>query len=151
MNLRLDIRNESRRRSVVRRDSLQRLGERICAGEAVEGEAELSVLYCTDSAIRELNRDYRDKNEPTDVLSFEQDGPGVVRVLGDIVISMDTVDRRCGGDTNAMRAEVRLLFCHGLLHLLGYDHHNRAERERMAAKQAAYLGIPAEAAWPVEA
>jgi len=151
MELRLDIRNESRHRIVVRRDVLQRLGERICQGEGIAGEAELSVLYCSDATIRDLNRDYRHKDEATDVLSFEQEGPGAMRVLGDVVISLDTVARRCNNDTNAMRGEVRLLFCHGLLHLLGYDHHTRRERERMAAKQAEYLNLPVDAAWPVEA
>jgi probable rRNA maturation factor len=71
-----------------------------------------------------LNRRYRNKSGPTDVLSFAQDlaNHGHPEVLGDIVISLETVERFCKGDRVAMRAEVRLLFCHGLLHLLGYDH-----------------------------
>ncbi|MBX3175778.1 MAG: rRNA maturation RNase YbeY [Candidatus Hydrogenedentes bacterium] len=150
MTARVAVRNESSRKGLFRRDVLERLAGRICAGEGLEGDAvEVSVLFCDDAGIQALNKAYRKKNAPTDVLSFEQE-PGLipgVRVLGDIVISLETVERRGDGDRAAMRADVRLLFCHGMLHLLGYDHATAAERRRMVENQAGYLGLNEETAW----
>lgn len=146
----LSVQHESSRKYLYRRDVLQRLGDRICAGEGLADEnVEVSVLFCDDERIRELNRDYRQMNKATDVLSFEQE-PGLVpgvRLLGDIVISLETVEGRNEDDRARMRADVRLLFCHGMLHLLGYDHATAEERERMTEKQAQYLGVNNAAAW----
>jgi probable rRNA maturation factor len=112
----------------------------------------LSVLFCDDAFIRQLNDQFRSVDAATDVLSFGQESaPDVTdRVLGDVVISLDTVHRRSGGDRDAMRAELRLLFCHGVLHLLGHDHATESARCAMAEKQAMYLDIPMEAAWIAE-
>lgn len=150
MIVHLAIQRSSTRKRLYRRDVLERLAARICAGEGVDAaEVEVSVLFCDDPEIQALNKAYRRKNKPTDVLSFEQE-PGLVpgvRVLGDIVISLETVEDRGEGDPEAMRADVRLLFCHGMLHLLGYDHATAAERKRMTEKQAQYLGVDNQAAW----
>lgn len=148
--VRLCISNESAEKRLYRRDVLTRLAEEICRGEQ-EGaaEVEVSVLFCDDEQIRALNARYRNKDVATDVLSFEQAAgpvPGI-RLLGDIVISLETVAGRNGQDRAAMRDDVRLLFCHGMLHLLGYDHGTAAERRVMNVKQAHYLGVPMEAAW----
>lgn len=149
MALTLEIRSESTEKYLYRRDVLQRIADRVWDGEGLTGDGELSVLFCDDAAIQELNRTYRKKDMPTDVLSFEQEGScGDVRILGDIVISLETVSSRFPGDAVAMREEVKLLFCHGLLHLVGYDHGNAKTQKAMALKQAAYLGIPIEHAWP---
>ncbi|HOZ47107.1 MAG TPA: rRNA maturation RNase YbeY [Candidatus Hydrogenedentes bacterium] len=158
MNILLSVRNESEQKGLYRSDALRRLAARICAGEGVETDVELSVLFCDDPCIQDLNRRFRSKDRPTDVLSFAQTPPaGWVgpRLLGDIVISLETVARNCterggtGGDlTAAMRDEVRLLVCHGLLHLLGADHATAQARAAMTAKQAAYLGVTTAAAWP---
>ncbi len=158
MNLHLSVLNHSKRKHLYRTDVLRRLGERVCHGEKVEEDAELSVLLCDDPYIQELNRTYRKTDVPTDVLSFGQDpvvgytGP---RVLGDIVISLETVERYCweqskqGAECGVIRAEVCLLFCHGLLHLVGFDHGTKKARAEMNKKQAEYLGITMEAAWRV--
>lgn len=149
MTATLDIRNESARKRLVRRDALERLANRVCDGERVPGDVEISLLLCDDDTITRLNRQYRRKNAPTDVLSFEQEtqqAPGP-RPLGDIVISLETAERNCGGDRPGMRREIDLLFCHGLLHLLGYDHATEAEREGMQRKQAEYLDLSERAAW----
>lgn len=145
----LQLRNESTRKRMYRRDVLADLATRICTSEGSEREVELSVLFCDDPFIQELNRTYRNVNKPTDVLSFPQprSEDGVAATLGDIVISLETVERRCAGDRVAIRGEIALLFCHGVLHLLGYDHASAAERDTMAALQARYLGIPIEDAW----
>jgi len=148
--VRLFITNESGEKRLYRADVLRRLAERICAGELEDAaEVEISVLFCGDSRIRALNLAYRNTDAATDVLSFGQPAgpiPGT-RVLGDIAISLETVARRNGGDRAAMRGDVRLLFCHGMLHLLGHDHGTAAERRAMNAMQAHYLGVPTEAAW----
>lgn len=148
MAVRLDVRNEAAHKRLVQRPALERLAARVCAGEGLRGDAEISLLLCGDTAIRALNAAYRDIDTPTDVLSFPQPDTGTpVRALGDIAISLDTVARRQGADRAAMRAELRLLFCHGLLHLLGYDHATSAARQTMVEKQAHYLGIPPGEAW----
>lgn len=153
MSITLAIHSESVRKRLYRRDVLTRLAERIYDGEGGTGPAEVSLLFCDDAAIRVLNRDYRGKDAPTDVLSFPQgDAPvsGGPRLLGDIVISLETVERQHGGDRAAMLREVRLLFCHGMLHILGHSHDTARDQARMAARQAAYLQWPLEAAWPAE-
>ncbi len=150
MTITLDVRNESARRAPCRRDMLKRLAARVLAGEGVAGDVEVSVLFCDDPFIASLNREYRNKRGPTDVLSFTQDNSGTPEgglTLGDIVISLETVERFRNGDKAGMRDEVRLLFCHGLLHLLGHDHGNAAERRLMQGKQAEYLGASLEEAW----
>ena len=145
----VDIRNESQVKRLYRRDVIERLAERVCAGEGVKGDAELSVLFCDDDLIHELNNTYRKKDKPTDVLSFAQEeSAGNLRILGDIVISLETVQARFPGDAAAQRQEVRLLFCHGLLHLLGHTHDNAKSQNAMAQKQAEYLDLPLGAAWP---
>lgn len=149
MGVRVRIGNESSRKGLYRRDRLARLAGRVCAGEGVGGDVEVSVLFCDDAEMARLNRAYRGKRGPTDVLSFEQGrGNGSERsLLGDVVISLETVERHCAGDRGRMREEVVLLFCHGLLHLLGYDHATRNDQRVMAEKQARYLGWTREAAW----
>lgn len=145
----LGVRNESARKRLVRRDRLERLAERVCDGEAVSGDVEISVLFCDDPAIADLNRRFGDGSGATDVLSFEQPTRpgGTCRMLGDIVISLETAERNCGGDRSRVRHEVELLFCHGLLHLLGYDHRTERQRVRMQQRQADYLGVSEGAAW----
>jgi len=148
--VRLRISSESRHKYLYRSDVLTRLATRICASEA-DGSAdyEVSVLFCDDDRIRALNRDYRNKDAATDVLSFGQEAgpiPGT-RLLGDIVVSLETVTGRNRGDRARMRDDVRLLICHGMLHLLGYDHATAAAQRDMNERQARYLGLPTDAAW----
>jgi probable rRNA maturation factor len=129
---------------------LTRLAERVCAGEGARSGAEVSVLLCDDSMIHDLNRRYRGVDRPTDVLSFSQAEPDARAreyPLGDIVISLETVERQCAGSRAPMRDEVLFLFCHGLLHLLGYDHATPNDEARMRSKQAQYLNIPETLAW----
>jgi len=146
----LYVRNESACKRLCQRRDLQQVAGRVCEGEGVQDDTEVSVLLCDDTFIQSLNREYRGKDRPTDVLAFSQEAaPGpATRCLGDIVISLETVGRRCTGDRAAMREEVRLLLCHGLLHLLGYDHATERDRKQMAARQGQYLGLDSGAAWP---
>jgi probable rRNA maturation factor len=103
-------------------------------------EAELSILITGDAGIRRLNRTWRKKDRATDVLSFPlSDPPGVGRVLGDVVISIDTAVRRGGRDARAVRIELDRYLAHGLLHLLGFDHERRGDAELMAAREEALV------------
>ena len=99
--------------------------------------AELSVLLCDDATIHELNRDYRHKDQPTDVLAFamrEGEGGGLhPDLLGDVVISMETARRQAKAGGRTIVAEVTILLAHGLLHLVGYDHQTDDEERRMNA------------------
>jgi probable rRNA maturation factor len=103
-----------------------------------EAEAELSVSLIDDAAMRRLNRDYRGRDQATDVLAFAmREGaraPGDAAVLGDVVISLDTAARQARERGVAAADEVRALLIHGILHLLGYDHERSAvEARRMKA------------------
>jgi probable rRNA maturation factor len=102
--------------------------------------AELSVLLTNDTEIHALNLQHRQKDKPTDVLSFPLDEGGGAdgaisgtRVLGDVVISLDTAARQARGRKRELLPEVRFLLAHGLLHLLGYDHGNPREKREMDA------------------
>lgn len=89
------------------------------------GTAEVSVLLTDDAEIHALNRDYRQKDRPTDVLAFaleegeggELDGP-----LGDVIISVECAARQARSRRVDLDHELELLAVHGTLHLLGYDH-----------------------------
>lgn len=146
----LEVKNISTRKRLYHSGTLRRLAEKICAGEGLAGPAELSLLLCDNARMAQLNRDYRGIHRPTDVLSFAQEAPARPtgpRVLGDIVVSLEYVETQCEGNRATMREELRLLFCHGLLHLLGYDHASARAERRMLRKQSEYLNIPLEAAW----
>ena len=104
------------------------------------GDAELSVLLTNDREIHALNLAHRDKDKPTDVLSFPLDEGGGAdgtvsgtRILGDVVISIDTAARQARGRQRELLPEVRFLLAHGLLHLLGYDHGDPREKREMDA------------------
>lgn len=85
---------------------------------------ELSVLLCDDARIRELNKEWRKKDSPTDVLSFPQDQPAgaPLILLGDLVISVETAARQAEERDHSLLDELRILLVHGLLHVLDYDH-----------------------------
>lgn len=102
--------------------------------------AEVSCLLCDDSFIKELNRTYRGKDRPTDVLSFSMNEGELVSgnrdLLGDIIISVETAIRQGKDLGRTPLEEVTSLLVHGLLHLLGYDHIRRADENEMQKKAA---------------
>lgn len=99
---------------------------------------ELSVLLCDDAVIHSLNREFRGKDKPTDVLSFSmREGEGARfagPMLGDIIISLPTASRQAKALKRSLHDETMMLLAHGLLHLLGFDHVTRAEERRMKAR-----------------
>lgn len=106
-------------------------------------KAELSVVLCDDATIHALNRDYRKKDKPTDVLAFAmREGPYAElagEMLGDVIVSLDTAARQALEKNVALDREVTMLVAHGLLHLLGYDHATRVEERRMTARTDALI------------
>ena len=117
-----------------------------------EDGSSVSISLVRDPAIRELNKSFRGKDASTDVLSFPmvEDGDefaGAERLLGDIVISVDTAKRQAGDYDASLAREVERLLIHGMLHLLGHDHMEPGERARMEAEErrlADRIGMP----WP---
>jgi probable rRNA maturation factor len=100
---------------------------------------DVAVALVSDARIRALNRTYRRSDTTTDVLSFPADGPGPDRAtpsLGDIVIATGVARRQAREAGHSYQAELRVLALHGLLHLLGYDHHDRGDNGRMARVEA---------------
>jgi probable rRNA maturation factor len=109
--------------------------------------AEVSVVLTDDEAIRLLNRDWRQRDAPTNVLSFPAPPGrrGAPRLLGDIVIAYETTAREAAAEGKPPRHHLSHLAVHGFLHLLGYDHESEAEAEAMESRERdilATLGIP---------
>ncbi|MEP7453182.1 rRNA maturation RNase YbeY [Phyllobacterium sp. SB3] len=112
-------------------------------------DSELSLVFTDDAAIKELNNDWREKDKPTNVLSFpafpikpgQKPGP----MLGDIVIARETVVREAEDEEKPFNHHLAHLIVHGFLHLLGYDHLTNEEAEEMEElerKILARLAIP---------
>lgn len=112
--------------------------------------AEVSVTFTDNEGIRELNREYRGKDAPTDVLSFpilseddsewDTDEANGCAVIGDIVISVERAMEQAKLYGHSPEREIAFLSVHATLHLLGYDHERGAEEERlMQDKQEAIL------------
>ena len=104
---------------------------------------EVSVVFCDDAYIRQLNRDYRGLDKATDVLSFAlnegeepdvNDGPAH-HLLGDIIISLDTAARQAEDYGHTLERELAYLAIHGMLHLLGYDHMDEADQQEMRTEE----------------
>lgn len=110
-------------------------------------DAELSVLIVDDEQIREINRDYLQRDKPTNVISFSmQEGEGAglnPQVLGDVVISADTAARDAAEAGIPFESELHFLLLHGILHLLGYDHERGTEEDaqRMEAREREIFAI----------
>jgi probable rRNA maturation factor len=98
--------------------------------------AEVGVLVCDDATIRTLNRHFRDKDRPTDVLSFPADflQPDGLLYLGDVAISLETAARQAAEGRISVDRELRVLLLHGIVHLCGFDH--ESDRGEMDGQEA---------------
>lgn len=115
--------------------------------EKIDKKSELSIVILSNEQIKQLNNDYRNKNEATDVLSFpllerddivDHDGTYPL-VLGDIVISIDKAKEQAREYNHSFTRELSFLAVHGLLHLLGYTHDTKETERVMFTKQEAIL------------
>lgn len=107
-------------------------------------QREMSLVITGDEEIQELNRQYREVDSPTDVLSFpagDLDPESGLIYAGDVLISFPTAHRQADETGNPICSEIVLLAVHGTLHLLGYDHGDDKEKERMWAVQNQILNL----------
>lgn len=113
---------------------------------AVEG-AEISVMLTDNASIAALNRKFRSKDNPTNVLSFPADDPGAPgrrRLLGDVVLAFETLRDEAREQDKALADHVSHMVVHGVLHLLGYDHKTNddaAIMEELETRILAGLGV----------
>ncbi|MGB5084778.1 MAG: rRNA maturation RNase YbeY [Methylocystis silviterrae] len=116
------------------------------SGAVLAPECEISVTFCNDAAIQQLNAEWRGKDQPTNVLSFPTPGEiGRKPLLGDVIVAFETVAKEAEQQGKLLRAHTAHMVAHGFLHLIGYDHETAAEAERMEAlerKIAMALGFP---------
>jgi len=105
---------------------------------AKEGAASrrTDIVLSGDSLLRKLNKKFRRKDKPTDVLSFAFNEPGF---LGEIYISLDRAKKQAREYGLSFRDEIRRLMVHGLFHLLGYTHYRKKTRSAMEKKESVYL------------
>lgn len=121
--------------------------DRVCPGL---DEIGIAIRFSTDDAVQTLNRTWRDKDSPTNVLSFpaldviagtppEAEFPGQPIALGDIILAYETCAREASDQNKPLAHHVSHLVIHGILHLLGYDHLDDVEAERMEALETLIL------------
>lgn len=122
--------------ATMRRRATKMVGALVAEGRVAAG-AELSVALVDDARIHDLNKTYRKKDKPTDVLAFAmQEGEGGAHqgLLGDVILSVDTARRQAKAAKRPLLDELTMLLAHGILHLIGYDHRNDREERVMVAK-----------------
>ncbi|WP_238933716.1 rRNA maturation RNase YbeY [Brevibacillus choshinensis] len=133
-------------------DLITRCLEAAAVREEVDGEVVVTIV--SNERIHELNRDYRDVDRPTDVLSFAMNEPGegemeifldeddleeFPNMLGDIIISLPKAKEQAEDYGHSLDRELGFLAVHGFLHLLGYDHGTEEEEKEMFSRQEAVL------------
>lgn len=146
MKLTLQITDEHNYVEEEMKKELQNLLQTAAEVEGID-EGEVSLTFVDDEQIQHLNADYRDKNQPTDVLSFPmyenaedinvfEDEPVL---LGDIVISIPRAKEQAEEYGHSFKRELGFLSVHGFLHLIGYDHMDEEAEQEMFAKQEEIL------------
>ena len=121
---------------------LERAAHAALEHEAESQEAELSIVLTDNEHLQELNLNYLGIDAPTDVLSFpasETDPEFGTRYIGDILISIPRAQSQADAAGHPLESEVQLLVVHGVLHLLGHDHADPAEKTRMWKAQSEIL------------
>jgi probable rRNA maturation factor len=120
----------------------------LAAGAPRLGAAEVSILLADDALLRVLNRDWRGKDRPTNVLAFPGElanGGAVAALLGDVVVGYETSAAEARAAARPLADHLAHLVVHGVLHLLGHDHRRQAEAQRMERLETrilAGLGVP---------
>jgi probable rRNA maturation factor len=147
--LMIDLVDETGQLSDEQMKDIEKLLNFAAEKEHVEDNSEVSVTFVSNERIHEINREYRDKDAPTDVISFamEELGEGEIeligeelpRVLGDIIISIPKAEEQAKEYGHSFIRELGFLSVHGFLHLLGYDHMEKEEEEKMFSRQKEIL------------
>lgn len=149
--LKINLSEENDNLSSETNKLLEEIYQALIEKEGLGQEAEVSLLLTNNEEIQELNRDYRNLDQATDVLSFpiyereeieallkDQEGPELI-LLGDIIISMERAGEQAHEYGHSLKREVAYLFVHGLLHLLGYDHLEEDEKKEMRTREEEIL------------
>ncbi len=134
----IEIINRQRKHR-IRKTAYRRLLERLARERSLQ-EADLTLAFVGEKAIRTLNRKFRKRDEPTDVLSFPigKKDPGGRLYLGDIVISVPVAFAEAQRKNWSLDREMEGLAVHGFLHLLGYDHSPEMDRAEEAAQRESH-------------
>lgn len=119
---------------------------RVLQAQDIGGDVEIGLLITGQEKIQELNKTYRGKDRPTDVLAFYMTGAGEfvqppddVKHLGEAVISYPQAVLQAREQGHSAEKELRILIIHGVLHLLGYDHEETKEKRGMSAREQVIL------------
>lgn len=123
---------------------LEALAERAVAAALGQRQGVVSVLLTGDAAVRNLNRDWRGKDKPTNVLSFPAPAnmplpKGEIAPVGDVVLAYETVEREALEQGKTVSDHTSHLIVHAVLHLLGYDHETEADAEAMEHQERMIL------------
>ena len=135
---------------MVDEDWARRMAQTVLNAEGVVPPYEVSLVFTDSETVRQLNRDYRGVDEPTDVLAFymlPQKGsdssfalpPDGVTRLGEVIISYPQAVEQAREQGHATEKELALLVIHGILHLLGYDHEEAKEEIKMRRRERELL------------
>ncbi|WP_428909167.1 rRNA maturation RNase YbeY [Niallia sp. Krafla_26] len=145
MNIIIDFNDETNELSEEEINTIEKILQLAAKMEKVEDDSELSVTFVTNERIQEINKEYRHKDMPTDVISFamEELGEGEIpltgmdmpRVLGDIIISIAKARAQAEEYGHTFIRELGFLAVHGFLHLLGYDHEIEEDEKIMFSRQ----------------
>lgn len=149
MNLEIDFIDETTKVAAADQELVEKLLMFAAQKQNLSGNIELSVTFVDNDRIQEINKEYRNKDQATDVISFamEELGEGEIelvgmdmpRVLGDIIISVDRTKEQAEEYGHTYSRELGFLAVHGFLHLLGYDHLTKEEEEVMFTLQKEIL------------
>ncbi|MEL3972862.1 rRNA maturation RNase YbeY [Rossellomorea oryzaecorticis] len=145
MTLSIDFIDETEQLSERDTELIQGILNFAANKEEVEENSEVSVTFVSNERIREINREYRHKDQPTDVISFaleelgedeiEVIGGDIPRLLGDIIISVERAKEQAEEYNHSFSRELGFLSLHGFLHLLGYDHIEEEDEKKMFQRQ----------------
>lgn len=149
MSLEIDFLDEINELTEQDLEQIENLLNYAADKENVKAGSELSVTFVSNDRIQEINREYRNKDQPTDVISFaleemtegeiEVVGADIPRVLGDIIISIPKAREQAEEYNHTFMRELGFLAVHGFLHLLGYDHMNEQDEKKMFDRQKEIL------------
>ncbi|EUJ25006.1 metal-binding heat shock protein [Listeria grandensis FSL F6-0971] len=152
MTLELDMIDETEELAPDALDLVEDLLQFAAQKLEIQNDSELVVTFVDNARIQEINREYRDKDQPTDVISFALEEMGedeteivweedmeAPRILGDIVISTESALEQANEYGHGFDRELGFLALHGLLHLLGYDHIEPEDEDEMFSLQREVL------------
>ena len=149
MTIEIDFIDEINEVSAIDMGAIEEILEVAAKTENIPEGSEVSITFVDNNRIQEINYEYRNKNAPTDVISFamEELGEGEIeikgidmpRILGDIIISIPRTREQAEEYGHSFKRELGFLALHGFLHLLGYDHETKEDEKIMFSKQKEIL------------